>query len=61
MQIRCLYLKDSNVNFDMALFWDVFLAVPTYTGPLVTQSASTIYAITRLAPVFMKQMLVGTA
>lgn len=36
-----------------------FLAVLIYTGPLVTQSASTIYATTRLALVSMRQMLEG--
>ena len=35
------------------------LAVLIYTGPLVTQSASTIYAITRLALVSMRQMPEG--
>lgn len=35
------------------------LAALTYTEPLVTQSASTIYAITRLALVSMRQMLEG--
>lgn len=35
------------------------LAVLIYTEPLVTQSASTIYAITRLALVSMRQMLEG--
>lgn len=36
-----------------------FIAVLIYTGPLVTQSASIIYAITRLALVSMRQMLEG--
>lgn len=38
-----------------------FSAALTCTGPLVTQSASTTYAIIRLAPASMKQTLEATA
>lgn len=39
--------------------WCFLLTVAlTYTGPPVTQSASTIYATTRPAPASMRQMLV---
>ncbi len=37
----------------------LFAVALIYTGPPVTQSASTIYATTRPAPASMRQMLVG--